>query len=155
MLHRTLGLCLLFAGALCGADRLTLTGTVTDGAGKPLERAKDKSGAIQILNRSTCGLGLQDRCQIPGNRFVQPFSPANSRSLRTRQTTPALPWEAALEERAKAQPRRIGSESNGRYFETRSSIGLPDSSAADILKYGNTVIPIDIQQRRPSQLARR
>lgn len=39
MLQRTLGLCVLFAGALCGADRMTLTGKVTDAAGKPIERA--------------------------------------------------------------------------------------------------------------------
>jgi hypothetical protein len=39
MLQRILGFCILFAGALCGADRLTLTGKVTDAAGKPLERA--------------------------------------------------------------------------------------------------------------------
>jgi hypothetical protein len=39
MLQRTLGFCVFFAGALCGADRLTLTGKVTDAAGKPLEHA--------------------------------------------------------------------------------------------------------------------
>src|SRR5260370_41539240 len=39
MARRTLGLCILFAGALSAADRLTLTGKVTDATGKPLERA--------------------------------------------------------------------------------------------------------------------
>jgi hypothetical protein len=39
MARRTLRLCILFAGALSAADRLTLTGKVTDSTGKPLERA--------------------------------------------------------------------------------------------------------------------
>src|SRR5258707_13485121 len=39
MARRTLRLCILFAGALSAADRLTLTGTVTDATGKPLEHA--------------------------------------------------------------------------------------------------------------------
>lgn len=39
MTPRTLGLFVLFAGALSAADRLTLSGRVTDAAGKPLERA--------------------------------------------------------------------------------------------------------------------
>jgi hypothetical protein len=39
MVVRSLGVCVLFAGALAGADRVTLTGTVTDASGKPIERA--------------------------------------------------------------------------------------------------------------------
>jgi len=39
MVVRSLGLCVLFASALAAADRVTLTGTVTDVAGKPIERA--------------------------------------------------------------------------------------------------------------------
>jgi hypothetical protein len=39
MFRRTLGLCVLFVGTLSAADRLTLTGNVTDVAGKPLDRA--------------------------------------------------------------------------------------------------------------------
>src|SRR5699024_506212 len=39
MFRRTLGLCVLFVGTLSAADRLTLTGNVTDVAGKPLDHA--------------------------------------------------------------------------------------------------------------------
>lgn len=39
MTRRTLGLCILFAGTVMAADRLTLTGKVINAAGKPLERA--------------------------------------------------------------------------------------------------------------------
>jgi protocatechuate 3,4-dioxygenase beta subunit len=39
MARRILSLCILFVGALSAADRLTLTGTVTDATGKPLEHA--------------------------------------------------------------------------------------------------------------------
>jgi hypothetical protein len=39
MPRHALSLCLLFAAALSAADRLTLTGAVTNAAGKPLERA--------------------------------------------------------------------------------------------------------------------
>src|SRR3954462_14428099 len=39
MARRILSLCILLAGALSADDRLTLTGKVTDPAGKPLERA--------------------------------------------------------------------------------------------------------------------
>ncbi len=37
--RRTLSLCILFAGALSAADRLTLTGKVADSSGNPLEHA--------------------------------------------------------------------------------------------------------------------
>ncbi len=37
--QRTQGFSVSFAGALGGADRLTLTGKITDAAGKPLEHA--------------------------------------------------------------------------------------------------------------------
>jgi protocatechuate 3,4-dioxygenase beta subunit len=39
MARGILSLCILFVGALPAADRLTLTGTVTDATGKPLEHA--------------------------------------------------------------------------------------------------------------------
>jgi protocatechuate 3,4-dioxygenase beta subunit len=39
MARRILRLCILLAGALSAADRLTLTGTVADATGKPLEHA--------------------------------------------------------------------------------------------------------------------
>ena len=39
MARRILSLCILFVGALSAADRLTLTGTVTDATGKPLEHS--------------------------------------------------------------------------------------------------------------------